>query len=64
MSGVTKKTIDDMVLKILKEINSEGVTTQNAREIEMSILTVTMETQRAILNEPILIRETLEKSAK
>lgn len=64
MSGATKKTIDDMVLKILKEINSGGVTTQNAREIEMSILTVTMETQRAILNELILIRETLEKGGK
>lgn len=59
MGGATKKTIDDMVLRILKEITSEGVGQRNSKDIELSILTVTMETQRAILNELILIREKL-----
>jgi hypothetical protein len=59
MGGATKKTIDDMTLRILEEINSEGVGQRNSKDIELSILTVTMETQRAILNELILIREKL-----
>lgn len=60
MSNLIREVIDEMVLRVMEEITSKGVSSENAKEIELSILTVVMETQRAMLNELILIREKLE----
>jgi hypothetical protein len=50
----------NMASLIINKLTSGKVDGHNAKDLELSMQSIVMETQRAILNELILIREKLE----